>query len=64
MLLQQQNMLPLDPSLNTDHPHNAVTKVSFDCTIPLVGKVDPFSYAAAVVRTVEGRHGGQADVGF
>ena len=48
-LLEGQNMLPLDPSLNSDHPPNAVTKVGFDCTIPLVGKVDPFSYAAAVV---------------
>ncbi len=44
-----QNMLPLDPSLNADHPPNDVTKVGFDCTIPLVGKVDPFSYAAAAV---------------
>ncbi len=42
-------MLPLDPSLNTDKPPNAVTKVGFDCTIPLVGQVDPFSYAAAAV---------------
>ncbi len=49
VLLQQQNMLPLDPSLNTDKPPNAVTKVGFDCTIPLIGKVDPFSYSAAVV---------------
>ncbi len=49
VLLQGQNMLPLDPSLNTDKPPNAVTKVGFDCTIPLIGKVDPFSYAAAVV---------------
>ncbi len=48
-LLEGQNMLPLDPSLNADHPPNAVTKVGFDCTIPLVGKVDPFSYAAATV---------------
>ena len=49
VLLEGQNMLPLDPSLNSDKPPNAVTKVGFDCTIPLVGKVDPFSYAAAVV---------------
>ncbi len=48
-LLEGQNMLPLDPSLNTDKPPNAVTKAGFDCTIPLVGKVDPFSYAAATV---------------
>ncbi len=49
MLLPGQNMLPLDPSLNSDHPPNAVTKVGFDCTIPLVGNVDPFSYKAAIV---------------
>lgn len=49
VLLNDQNMLPLDPSLNTDAPPDAVSKVGFDCTIPLVGKVDPFSYAAATV---------------
>lgn len=48
-LLPGQNMLPLDPSLNTDMPPNAVTKVGFDCTIPLIGDVDVFSYRAAVV---------------
>ena len=40
VLLEGQNMLPLDPSLNTDKPPDAVTKVGFDCTIPLVGQVD------------------------
>ena len=49
VLLKQQNMLPLDPSLNTDSPPDAVTKIGFDCTIPVIGKVDRFSYAAAVV---------------
>ncbi len=49
MLLPSQNMLPLDPSLNTDHPPNAVAKAGFDCTIPVIGQVDPFSYAAAVI---------------
>ena len=49
VLLRGQNMLPLDPSLNTDSPPDAVTKVGFDCTIPLLGKIDVFSYKAAVV---------------
>ncbi len=49
LLLQGQNMLPLDPSLNTNKPPNAVAKIGFDCTIPLVGQVDPESYKAATV---------------
>ena len=49
MVLPGQNMLPLDPSLNTDSPPDAVTKAGFDCTIPLVGHVDAFSYKAAAV---------------
>ena len=49
MILPGQNMLPLDPSLNTDSPPDAVSKVGFDCTIPLIGDVDAFSYKAAAV---------------
>jgi len=49
MLLPGQNMLPLDPSLGTDKPPVVVAKAGFDCTIPLVGDVDRFSYLAATV---------------
>lgn len=49
MLLEGQNMLPLDPSLNTDHPPVIVSKAGFDCCIPVVGKVDRFAYEAATV---------------
>ena len=49
MLLPGQNMLPLDPSLGTDHPPVSVCKAGFDCTIPLIGHVDRFSYMAATV---------------
>jgi UbiD family decarboxylase len=35
MLLPKQNMLTLDPSLNTDKEPVSVGKVGFDCTIPL-----------------------------
>lgn len=49
MILPEQNMLPLDPSLGTDHPPVNISKVGFDCTIPLVGHPDPFAYAAATV---------------
>ena len=49
MILPEQNMLPLDPSLGADHPPVNISKVGFDCTIPLVGQVDPLAYAAATV---------------
>jgi 4-hydroxy-3-polyprenylbenzoate decarboxylase len=49
VILPGQNMLPLDPSLGTDHPPVTISKVGFDCTIPLVGDVDGFAYQAAVV---------------
>ena len=49
MVLHNQNMLPLDPSLETNCPPNEISKVGFDCTIPIVGKVDRYSYLAATV---------------
>jgi 4-hydroxy-3-polyprenylbenzoate decarboxylase len=49
MIMPEQNMLPLDPSLGTDHPPVNISKVGYDCTIPLVGHVDRFAYAAALV---------------
>jgi UbiD family decarboxylase len=47
--LPGQNMLPLDPSLGSDHPPVAISKIGFDCTIPLVGHSDPFAFDAATV---------------
>jgi UbiD family decarboxylase len=47
--LPGQNMLPLDPSLGSDHPPVAISKIGFDCTIPLVGHVDHYSFEAATV---------------
>jgi hypothetical protein len=49
MIMPVQNLLPLDPSLGTDHPPVQLSKVSFDCTIPLVGRVDRLAFEAAVV---------------
>ena len=49
MILPGQNMLPLDPSLGTDHPPVNIFKAGFDCTIPLVGHVDRLAYEAATV---------------
>ena len=49
MLLPGQNSLPLDPSLNADAPPVQLTKVGYDCTIPIVGDIDRFSYQAATV---------------
>jgi 4-hydroxy-3-polyprenylbenzoate decarboxylase len=47
--LPGQNTLPLDPSLGTDHPPVAISKIGFDCTIPLVGHPDPYAFDAATV---------------
>ncbi len=49
MLLPEQNALPLDPMCRTNKPPVVVTKVGFDCTIPLVGDYDPPSFAACTV---------------
>jgi UbiD family decarboxylase len=49
VVLPGQNMLPLDPSLGSDHPPVAITKMGLDCTIPLVGHVDHYSFDAATV---------------
>ena len=49
MILPGQNMLPLDPSLGSDSPPVSIFKAGFDCTIPVVGHVDRFAYAAATV---------------
>ena len=47
--LPAQNVVPLDPTIGTDHPPVAGSKIGFDCTIPLVGHVDHYSFEAATV---------------
>jgi 4-hydroxy-3-polyprenylbenzoate decarboxylase len=47
VIMPEQNMYPLDPTLGTDRPPVNISKIGFDCTIPLVGHVDRFAYAAA-----------------
>src|SRR5262244_1366953 len=49
VLLPGQNTLPLDPSLGTDRPPVAISKIGLDCTIPLVEHVDHYSFEAATV---------------
>ena len=56
--LPRQNVLPLDPTLGTDRPPVFITKIGFDCTIPVVGEVDRPAWLAATVMeplTVPGR---------
>jgi UbiD family decarboxylase len=40
VLLPGQNVIMLDPSLTQDHPPYSITKIGFDCTIPLDGNRD------------------------
>ena len=47
VIMPEQNTYPLDPTLGTDRPPVNISKIGFDCTIPLVGHVDRFAYAAA-----------------
>ena len=49
VMLEGQNTLPLDPSLNADAPPVQLTKVGYDCTIPIIGDIDDFSFRAATV---------------
>lgn len=44
MMLPKQNMLTLDPSLNTDKEPVSVGKIGFDCTIPLGASVNRFVF--------------------
>lgn len=40
VLIPGQNMIPLDPSIRQKSPPFSVTKVGFDCTIPINGDLD------------------------
>jgi UbiD family decarboxylase len=35
MVIPGQNVIPLDPGLTQDHPPYSITKIGFDCTLPL-----------------------------
>ena len=49
IILPEQNTLPLDPICMTNKPPTYISKIGFDCTIPVVGDVDRFSFAACTV---------------
>ncbi len=49
VIIPELNVLPLDPLAQADHPPVNMSKVGFDCTIPLVGNYDHFAFAAATV---------------
>lgn len=44
MTLPDLNVLPLDPIAGVDHPPVNLTKIGFDCTVPLIGVYDEFSF--------------------
>ena len=47
VIIPDLNILPLDPLAQTNHPPVHTPKVGFDCTIPLVGNIDTFSFVKA-----------------
>ncbi len=47
MVIPDLNILPLDPIAGVDHPPVSLSKIGFDCTVPLIGAYDEFSFAAA-----------------
>jgi 4-hydroxy-3-polyprenylbenzoate decarboxylase len=49
VIIPELNVLPLDPLAGADSPPLNMSKVGFDCTIPLVGHYDPYSFVAATV---------------
>ena len=49
VIIPELNVLPLAPLAQTDYPPVNMSKVGFDCTIPLVGDYDHFAFAAATV---------------
>ena len=49
LIIPELNILPLDPLCMTNKPPVNMPKIGFDCTIPLVGNVDRFSFAACTV---------------
>jgi UbiD family decarboxylase len=49
IIIPELNILPLDPLAQVDKPPVNMSKVGFDCTVPLVGGFDHFSFIAATV---------------
>lgn len=49
VIIPELNVLPLDPLAGRDQPPVNMSKVGFDCTIPLVGDYDHFAFAAATI---------------
>jgi UbiD family decarboxylase len=49
IIIPEMNVLPPDPLALCDHPPVNLPKVGFDCTLPLVGNIDRFSFEAATV---------------
>ena len=49
LILPGQNVLPLEPMCNANKPPVNLSKIGFDCTIPLVGGFDVLSFAACKV---------------
>jgi UbiD family decarboxylase len=47
VIIPDLNILPLDPMAQTNHPPVHMPKAGFDCTIPLVGNIDRFSFEKA-----------------
>ena len=49
LIIPDLNILPLDPLAQTNHPPVHTPKAGFDCTIPIVGDIDRFSFMKASV---------------
>jgi len=49
LIIPDLNILPLDPLAQTNHPPVHTPKAGFDCTIPIVGDIDRFSFMKAAV---------------
>ena len=49
VVIPDLNILPLDPLAQTNHPPVHTPKAGFDCTIPIVGDIDRFSFEKCAV---------------
>lgn len=49
VVIPELNILPLDPMAQTNHPPVNTAKVGIDCTVPLVGDFDRFSFVKSTV---------------
>lgn len=60
VVIPDLNILPLDPLAQTNHPPVHTPKVGFDCTIPIVGNIDRFSFEKCIVSAPLGTPGNVA----